>query len=555
MRQIRHWIVPCLLLIAGFLTPSPACAEREVVEKAPLGDWVILGIVDDARGEGACIVNRQNADGVVLAFVAERGSRSFSLAVKSQRQGWRLNPGTEHDIIYSVDGADISATARAFGENHLSILLGPEIARSDPLRLGRWIELQTEVGKFRFSLAGSSRALDALAKCAVEHLDFPDSKTAARSDVLENRHVGDWSLVAVAGDVGNGEICTVARYGEQRINLNIMVSRANRVLTFALDGTDAGWQLNEGAVYDVSFAVDDHPSLAAKARADSSSSILIPFATDFSQAEFLRAGDSLEFLAAKGTFRFSLDGSAAALDALQECARQHLGFGDAAPLADPQRLVEGANAPDEPPPDPRLEASIAAVKQLRIVRVIFEHDPSAERDFRARLGRVVSASSGDKKAVQREARAFLAERVRKAFQAAPADAFARLVEAELEVMRQLGAQPGYCAAYFDASRPGDLLPAELRAAQSDRVADVVEAGFTQPTPPSTLGESQFVSWIVGAYAALGYPAGDLAKLDNLGVLDDREICRLGTQLMTAVASLSTERAGEVYRWMKLSDLQ
>jgi hypothetical protein len=54
---------------------------------------------------------------------------------------------------------------------------------------------------------------------------------------------------------------------------------------------------------------------------------------------------------------------------------------------------------------------------------------------------------------------------------------------------------------------------------------------------------------------LDFPGDDLAKLGNLGVLDDREVCRLGTQLITAVTSLSTERTGEVYRWMKLSILE
>jgi hypothetical protein len=539
----------------------PARAEPEVVEKAALGDWVILGTIDRALGEGACAVNRGNDQGLILGFVAERASGSLFLAILGRDQGWQLDTGTKHEVIYSIDGAaPIVATAESLSRDHLSIPLGPEVGASDPLRLGRWIELQTEVGKFRFSLAGSSRALDALTKCAVEHLDFPDSQTAARSGVLENRSVGDWSLVAVAGEAGNGEICAVARMNGQRVNLNILVSRTNRILSFVLDGTDAGWRLNEGAVYDVFFKIDDHPSLPAKARADSSSSILIPFASEFAKAEALLAGRSLEFLAAKGKFRFSLDGSAAALDALRKCARQHLGIGDDATLVDPftassERPIEGVKVPDEPQPDPRLEASIASVKQLRLVQVIFEHDPLAEREFRARLARVASASSGDKKVVQREAQAFLAERVRKAFQAAPADAFARLAEADSKVMRQLGAQPERCAAYFDASRPGDHLPANLRAAQSDRVADVVEAGFTQPTPPSPFGQQQFVSWIAGAYVTLGYPAEDLAKLDNLDALDDREICRLGTELVTAVASLSTERAGEVYRWMKLSDLR
>jgi hypothetical protein len=382
----------------------------------------------------------------------------------------------------------------------------------------------------------------------------------ARAEVLENRNVGDWTLVAVAGDAGKGEICMVARYSQQRINLNIMASRANRALSFLLDGTDAGWRLNEGAVYDISFAVDDHPSLAAKARAETTSSILIPFATDFSQTELLRTGRSLEVSAARGMFQFSLDGSAAALDALQECAREHLGYGDAGASTNPfaassQGPKEESAASDELARDPRLEASIASIKELRLVRAIFEHDPSAEPEFRARLGRAASASSGDEKVVQREARAFLTERVRKAFQAAPAGAFAEFAQADLGVMRQLREQPRACAAYFSASRPGDPIPTEIRAAQSDRAAEVVEAAFLKPAPPSPYGEKQFVAWIAGAYVALGFPGEDLAKLDNLGVLDDREICRVGTQLIAAVTSLGTERAGEVYRWMKLSVLE
>jgi hypothetical protein len=258
----------------------------------------------------------------------------------------------------------------------------------------------------------------------------------ARAEVLENRNVGDWTLVAVAGASGKGELCVVARYSRQRINLNIMASRASHALSFLLDGADAGWRLNEGAVYDISFAVDDYPSLAAKARADTTSSILIPFATDFSQTELLRIGRSLEVSAARGKFQFSLDGSAAALDALQECARDHLGYGDAAASTNPfasssQDPKEESAASDELAPDPRLEASIASIKELRLVRAIFEHDPLAEREFRSRLGRAASASSASEQAVQREARAFFTERVRKALQVAPAEALAEYAEADL----------------------------------------------------------------------------------------------------------------------------
>src|SRR5690242_9261371 len=122
MNRILHGIAACLLLIAGCAALTAAHAGPEVVEKASLGDWVIVGTVDKVSGEGACAVNRENEQGVILGFVAERASGSLFLSILGQRRGWHLAPGTEHEVTYSVDGADaITVTARALSEDHLSV--------------------------------------------------------------------------------------------------------------------------------------------------------------------------------------------------------------------------------------------------------------------------------------------------------------------------------------------------------------------------------------------------------------------------------------------------
>jgi hypothetical protein len=124
-----------------------------------------------------------------------------------------------------------------------------------------------------------------------------------------------------------------------------------------------------------------------------------------------------------------------------------------------------------------------------------------------------------------------------------------MVQHDRDVLRQLQSQPESCAAYFKANGTGDFsyLPKEMRLAQAEVYADVIEAAMQRPTHISPASDEQLVAWMGEAYARLGYPAEDITRLAQLDTLDAGEVCRVAIQFTSAMGSLGDTEATQVYR--------
>jgi len=590
MRGIRASVANAAAIFL-FALPMTASAEYKTVEHRFIDEWLLVGAVNPSGG-GLCMATLMNMDGLTLTFMAE-APHDWSLVLGESSGDWKFKVGRRLPVDYAIDDHNpVSADAVSTTGTDLSILLGKDAAALNPLRHGNEIVLHAAGKTFSFSLAGSARVLDAVADCANQHLGFRQAQISAELAAVDptstqgkpmptkpvnlskgmfaDQNLPDgWRLEGYDASRRPTKSCEVSTFNEKaewlRISaespndLSISISNAEFerqiASSFPLKGTNYLDVTKPAKVdrfdlledYDVTYLIDGSP-IGVKGQA-LLTGLRVSLGHSFTATQGFRQGRKVEFRTPFGNLTFSLSGAAFALDALRDCAIDHLGFEDAAAWTDTYDVgsAEGSK-------DPALEGSIAAAKELRIMQVIFAHDPSAEAEFRDRLNRAVRASGGDKQAVRAEVQAFLGDRLVQAMKAAPSDALAKLARNDRDFLRQLQAKPEACAAFFRLNGRSDFgfLPGEMRTARSNAYADLIEAAMERPSHASRPDQEQMVTWIAEAYVELGFSGDDLASLDKLSSVDDRETCRLGGELMTAVASLSEDRAGEVYRWMVLS---
>src|SRR5262249_37558340 len=158
------------------------------------------------------------------------------------------------------------------------------------------------------------------------------------------------------------------------------------------------------------------------------------------------------------------------------------------------------------------------------------HEPLAEGELRERLRTAVRNVPEEEKAskAMSETQAFLASRVGNAMKTAPSDVLVKKVRHDLEVMDQLRSQPELCAKFFNANGTADFsfLPPDLRLAEGESYADLVEAAAERPVIGTEYEDRELVSAMEAAYAAHGFPTDDIAKLGTREMLDAGETCRL-----------------------------
>jgi hypothetical protein len=542
---VQIWVAVVGLLVSLF-----ACAwsgEATTLEERKIGDWQLVAVADDAGNAAACyVLGASFSNGQSMSFLID-DKQEWYLVFHSEK--WGLGDDATRELTYAIDGgAPITATAYGLGPSMLRVPLGVNFEATETLRRGSRLEVRfRQGGQASFSLKGSSSALDALLACATRHLRYQDDPEIVRIGrwlVLRERHEDGSCRAGIDGD--HETMFTFSH--DKTYGYFIRISHSNHQ-----------WRLRDGEKYVLTYRIDDGPQVESLAGA-SANTVLFLLERDSASLNPFKNGRVLHVHAQRQDLTVDLRDAKEALEALEACATG-MSKKDSA-LADPFSSTSPFDTPAPAPVpapvlDPEIERSIDAVKQLLIMQVIFKHDPSAEGEFSDRVHQAAQAMPDGKKAVLAEVQAFLKERIRKAFKVAPADAFAKLAQEDRDVLQRLQDRPDACAGFFGAAARGDAgsVPLDLRKANSDRLAEIVEAASTRPALPSQHSEEELVAWIAQAYVALGYPREDLALVDNLKALDDREVCRVGTELMTAVASLSVDQAGEVYRWMKMSTIE
>lgn len=547
---MRVWTAVILLAICSFA--QEVSAGLQTLEERDVGRWKLVALANEAGVGALCyVVSAGTSNGQLVSITVERG-QGWSLEVTN---GKDLGDAAEGDLTYSIDGGDsISKRGRAIAPTILSVTLGASYEATEPFRRGNRLQVRYRGEQASFSLKGSSNALDALLACAVRHLDYQDHETKLEP-------LGTWLVMRKPLEDGS---CRVANDGEENV-LFIFNHTEEAGYFITISHRGGKWRLRDGEIYELTYSIDNGPPVETHAGGMSDGQVLLDLGKDAAVLRPFENGHFLQVQAQRTNLRLSLQGAMDALEVLKTCAK---GFGgqDDADAADPFSSAgekEGgdsipeASDPSRPSDpaidvhDPNIDRTVAAVKTLRLAQVIYAKDPWAEDSLRERLRSALrGVSAGEKQAsAMAEAQAFLYSYVESAIKVAPSDVVAKLIRKNLDVMQWLQSQPDHCAAYFKASGAGDLsyLPRDVRLALAEVYADLVEAAASRPVTRSTIGDEEFVAAITEAYAANGFSADDMAKLDEVATLDPAETCRLGTQISIALAWLPEDTAAAIFR--------
>jgi hypothetical protein len=174
---------------------------------------------------------------------------------------------------------------------------------------------------------------------------------------VEERTVGRWKLTAVVQTDTDYALCLVTTLNDLGEHLNISVERPKHLWSLAFAGRDVRLSQGVATEFEVTYAIDDNEPKRMQALPSASGRVFVQLGQDVAVTEPVRHGSRIAFETADGTHAFSLAGSSKALDALSECARQHLGFD-----ASQEHAVQDGLPATNPFSAPARESSAAAAE-------------------------------------------------------------------------------------------------------------------------------------------------------------------------------------------------
>lgn len=168
MNSLRAFLYALALASLACATVSEAQPSGQVreLERATFGDWEAALLRND-QGRLTCVASRfATSDGLAFS-VWFRDSGHVALALMG---GTPSRPYVAERIQIQIDGQFFDADA-AVTNSGRSLFMQPAIGQVlfnllFALQRGRVLSIHTTGGTYRFSLSGSSAALDAAANCA-----------------------------------------------------------------------------------------------------------------------------------------------------------------------------------------------------------------------------------------------------------------------------------------------------------------------------------------------------------------------------------------------------
>jgi hypothetical protein len=157
---------------------------------------------------------------------------------------------------------------------------------------------------------------------------------AVSAEIMERNQVGDWTLLFAADSSAGSALCNASRVNDQGVVFSIVASQENHAWLLLIGGNNLDLQLKPWSQFELVYAIDG-AAVTRKAVATSASRIMILLGNTFASTDPLRHGSRIEIRAGEKVFAFSLAGSARALDAVLDCANQHLDFAEAKSAANP----------------------------------------------------------------------------------------------------------------------------------------------------------------------------------------------------------------------------
>jgi hypothetical protein len=132
-------------------------------------DWEIWAFSEDKTAKFShCAVGANYKNGVRLIFSIDR-SKNWSMGLANQN--WRLTPGTRYNFDIQLDGIQGRHWfGEAVGQTLLRVPLADSASLFEAFSAARLLTVNAANGTYRFSLDNSRIALDAVAACALRHL-------------------------------------------------------------------------------------------------------------------------------------------------------------------------------------------------------------------------------------------------------------------------------------------------------------------------------------------------------------------------------------------------
>ncbi len=202
---MKRFYVAALAALAWIGTGAAAYAlpETREVEELDVGGWTLQAMVgkDDGSFE-YCSVGKLFNEGVRLTFILDR-ARSLGMVASSP--SWKF--GRQDQLSLAIDnGAGYRLKRGRVRESEITATLSDEPAVLNELRRGRELRFVSVPGDLRISLAGSTRALDALNDCARRHGSpktgrGDGSSATRRSDAEEAAYAATWFATKVAPEI------------------------------------------------------------------------------------------------------------------------------------------------------------------------------------------------------------------------------------------------------------------------------------------------------------------------------------------------------------------
>jgi hypothetical protein len=157
----------------------------------------------------------------------------------------------------------------------------------------------------------------------------------AEFEKVEERPVGRWKLTAIVQTDTDYAACLLTTLNELGEHLNIVAERPKHLWSLAFAGRNVRLRQGIAGDFEVTYAIDDNEPRRVRAIPSAGGRVFVQLGQDAALMEPVRRGNRIAFEAADGIHAFSLAGSSAALDALNGCARQHLGFTGSETQRDP----------------------------------------------------------------------------------------------------------------------------------------------------------------------------------------------------------------------------
>jgi len=208
MAKGRRQLIAALLAAGLFACPlSPALAATAsapaVGTAHPRGPWIVGPINAQASsGVGFCSMKNSYDDGKAVIFARDaEGSNSIAISFIDKM----MQSGAQYPVTLSAEGLKRDMIALAATPKVMIIQMGLDRDFYTILRKKETIEIGFKDKKFSFQLGGTSEALDALTKCAIDVAagkKFTPRSIAVASAAQEPLVIAPDTPNATAADLG-----------------------------------------------------------------------------------------------------------------------------------------------------------------------------------------------------------------------------------------------------------------------------------------------------------------------------------------------------------------